>query len=583
MYVLGINELYHDCSAALVEDGRLVAVVEEERLNRVKHTPGFCWGGDAPRRSVAWCLEEFGVRDNQVAAVALSFDMSGYLALKTIADGVLASIRRMRVLDIVNQRIRGGDYAVHAVYGNIGGYFIKRKAYIRELRKRFGKVFEIPHHRCHAASAFRMSGFDRANILVVDGLGEKDSTSLYAGEGNTIRGPFETWNQYQSLGVLYKTVTFLLGFGYFGDGKTMGLSAYGRFRDEFADLIEPAQDGYHIRLERLRKLSPHARFGNEAPLTQDHKDIAFTVQALLERTAVSLANRLHLETGYRKLCVAGGVGLNCNMNAALRSLPVVDDLFVQPGAMDMGTAIGAALEASAMMGIETKGRLEHIYYGPCFDDTEVRAAILGAGLTPNPLAEPDLVRTAARLIHTGKILGWFQGRLEFGPRALGNRTIVAAPTSAVIRDRVNHIKQRELWRPLAPAVLAEAAADWFENAKPSPFMTLNFRFRPEKAHQVPGVVHVDGTARVQTVQSDTNPRFHALIREYKALSGLPIVINTSFNRGVEPIVCTPAEAIATFLATDMDALVLGDHLLEKILCASSPAIARASTPCSRQV
>jgi carbamoyltransferase len=563
MYVLGVNELYHDCSAALVEDGRLVAVVEEERLDRVKHTPGLCWGGDAPRRSMAWCLEAFGVRDDQIAAVALTYDMNGYLALKTIVDAVVSNVRRMKVRDIVSQRIRGGDHAANVVYGNIGGYFVKRKAWIREMKQRFGTVLEIPHHRCHASSAFRLSGFDQANILVVDGLGEDDSTSLFTGEGNAIRGPFQTWNQYQSLGMLYKTVTFLLGFGYFGDGKTMGLSSYGRFRDEFADIIVPTPDGYRIRPERLRRISPYARRNREAPLTQDHKDIAFTIQAQLERAAVSLATRLHRDTGYRKLCVAGGVGLNCNMNAVLRRLPFVDELFVQPGAMDMGTAIGAALEASASMGVEVKGRLEHVYYGPQYPDEDVRAAIVRAGLVPHPLSEADLLKDTARLLHAGRVIGWYQGRLEFGPRALGNRTIVAAPTSAEIRDRVNRIKQRELWRPLAPAVLAEAAADWFEEAGPSPFMTLTLRFRPEVAQRVPGVVHVDGTARVQTVHAQSNPRFHALIREYQALSGLPMVINTSFNRRVEPIVCTPDEAIATFLATEMDAVVLGDHLLEK--------------------
>ncbi|MBN1336006.1 MAG: hypothetical protein JXB39_08610 [Deltaproteobacteria bacterium] len=563
MYVLGVNELYHDCSAALVENGRLVAVVEEERLDRVKHTPGLCWGGDAPRRSMAWCLDAFGVRDDQVAAVALTYDMNAYLAIKTIVDAVVSNVRRMRIRDIVSQRIRGGDHAANVVHGNIAGYFGKRKAWIHEMRRRFGTVLEIPHHRCHASSTFRLSGFDRANILVVDGLGEDDSTSLFAGEGATIRGPFETWNQYQSLGMLYKTVTFLLGFGYFGDGKTMGLSSYGQFREAFGDIIVPTRQGYRIRPERLRRLSPYARRGPDAPITQDHKDIAFTIQTQLEQAAASLATRLHRDTGYRKLCVAGGVGLNCNMNAVLRRLPFVDDLFVQPGAMDMGTAIGAALEASAMMGVAPGERLEHVYYGPEYPADEVRAAILNAGLTPNPRPEGDLLKEAARLVHEGKVIGWFQGRLEFGPRALGNRTLVAAPVSVEIRDRVNRIKQRELWRPLAPAVLAEAADHWFEDAAPSPFMTLTFHFRPEVRERVPGVVHVDGTARVQTVHAETNPRFHALIREYQALSGLPLVINTSFNRRVEPIVCTPNEAIATYLATEMDALVLGDHLLEK--------------------
>ncbi len=562
MLVLGINELYHDCSAALVKDGRLVAVVEEERLDRVKHTPGSCWGGAAPERSMAYCLEALGVSERDIDAVALSYDMSGYLSVKTVFDAAMANLRRGG-LDIIRRRVASGDHAANVLQGNIVGYFGQRRRWLADIQRRFGRVVPISHHLAHASSAYRMSGFDDANVLVIDGLGEDHSTSLFHARGSTITGPFRTWSQYQSLGMLYKTATFLLGFGYFGDGKTMGLSSYGTERSDLSDIVQVRDGGYRIRLSRIKKLSRYARPQGDAPITQDHKDVAATVQAMLERAATALARDLHRRTGSRKLCLAGGVALNCNMNSVLRSLPCVDQLFVQPGAMDMGTAIGAALELSARHGLDPREPLEHVYYGPSFDDDAISDAMDSAGQRGRRLAEHELADTVAGLLAQGRVVGWFQGAMEFGPRALGNRSILASPTSTDIRDRVNHVKQRELWRPLAPSILEEHVSDWFEDAGPSPFMTLTHRFRPERIPQVPGVVHVDGTARPQTVNARQNPRYYALIRAFERLTGIPMVVNTSFNRRIEPIVCTPSEALATWTATEMDCLVLGDWLLEK--------------------
>ena len=237
-YVLGINELYHDISAALIKDGEVLGVIEEERLNRVKHTPGLCWGGREPEMSVQWLMDTFGVKDSDIDAVAISYDMSGYLAIKTIVDAVVSNLRRMTLKNIIKQRIGSDDPAANVVYGNIVGYFFHRKKYLAELRRRFKRVYEIKHHLCHAASTFRMSGFDKANILVIDGLGEDHSTSLYIGEGNRISEPIRQYSQYQSLGMLYKTITFLLGFGYFGDGKLMGLSSYGEFDPKWESVLE---------------------------------------------------------------------------------------------------------------------------------------------------------------------------------------------------------------------------------------------------------------------------------------------------------------------------------------------------------
>jgi carbamoyltransferase len=562
MLVLGINELYHDCSAALVQDGRLVAVVEEERLDRVKHTPGLCWGGQAPERSMAWCLERLGVREPEIDAVALSYDMSGYLALKTVVDAALANLRRGGV-DIIRRRVASGDHAAKVLQGNVLGYFGQRRRWLADMDRRFGRVVPIPHHLAHASSAYRMSGFDESNVLVIDGLGEDHSTSLFHARGGSIDGPFQTWSQYQSLGMLYKTATFLLGFGYFGDGKTMGLSSYADERPDLQDIVEVSEDGYRIRLSRIRKLARYARPQGDTALTREHQQVAASVQAMLERAAVALAGGLHRRTGSRRLCLAGGVALNCNMNSTLRAQPFVDELFVQPGAMDMGTAIGAALELSARLGCDPRERLEHVYFGPSFDEQAVAAAIQAAGLSSRRLEPGALAPTVARLLSQGRVVAWFQGGMEFGPRALGHRSILARPDSTAIRDRVNKIKQRELWRPLAPSILEERVSDWFVDAGPSPFMTLTFSFRPERRAEVPGVVHVDGTARPQTVSARTNPRYHALISAFEELTGLPMLVNTSFNRRIEPIVCTPAEALATYAATDLDCLVLGEQLLEK--------------------
>jgi carbamoyltransferase len=563
MYVLGINELYHDCSAALVGDGQLLAVVEEERLNREKHTPGLCWGGGPPDLSVDWCLKELGLKDSDISAVALSYEMNAYLALKTIVDAVLSNARRMKFRDIWNQRVKGGDHAASVVYGNLYGYFYKRQLYLRKLKARFGKVVHIPHHLAHAASTFRMSGFDQANILIIDGLGEDHSTSLYYGENGQIQGPFENYSQYQSLGMLYKTITFMLRFGYFGDGKTMGLSSYGKFRPEFADILTIGEEGYKVNLEKIRKFSPYARLDSNTPLTQDQKDVAATVQGLLEQAGVALARNLYNRTGCRNLCLAGGVALNCNMNSVLLSQPFVDDLFIQPGAMDMGTAIGAALEVSARMGAPATEPLKNVYYGPQFDREQVRSALQAAGLDAEPMDEDALIRRTAEKVAEGKVVGWFQGRMEFGPRALGNRSIVASPVSRDIRDRVNRIKKRELWRPLAPSVLEEEAGEWFENFYPSPFMTLTFSIRPDKVDRIPAVAHVDNTARIQTVTAEQNPSYYRMIRTFRELTGIPMVMNTSYNRREEPIVCTPAEAVYSYLATDLDCLRIGDFFLEK--------------------
>ena len=561
-YVLGINELYHDISAALIKDGEVLGVIEEERLNRIKHTPGLCWGGKEPELSMQWLFDAFGVRDSDIDAVAISYHMNSYLAVKTIVDAVVANLRRMTLKNIIKQRIGSDDPAAKVVYGNIVGYFYNRKKFLAQLRRRFKRVFEIKHHLCHAASAFRMSGFDKANILVIDGLGEDHSTSLFIGDANTISKPIRQYSQYQSMGMLYKTITFLLGFGYFGDGKLMGLSSYGEFDPKYEGILEVSRHDYRVNLEQIRMVGPYARrYKMGDPILQEHKNIAKTIQTQLERAAVQLAEYLYKITGYRKLCIAGGVGLNCNMNGALIGQDFVDELFVQPGAMDMGTAIGGALEAYAMLGHESKTTLKTVAYGPGYSDEQIEAALKRAGLSYYRSA--DAPKEAAQMIADNKIVGWFQGRMEFGPRALGYRTIMGNPCNPEMKDLVNKVKDRELWRPLAPSVLYEDTADWFEDAADSAFMTLNFKYKDGMGEKVPSVRHTDNTARIQTVHEDENPRYHRCISEFKKLTGASMIMNTSFNRRIEPIVCSIENAIETFLKTPIDYLVASDFVVSK--------------------
>jgi len=560
-YILGINELYHDISVVLLKDGKILGVVEEERLNRIKHTPGLCWGGKEPRHSLDWCLEKNNLKDEDIEHVAISYDMPPLLSIKTIVDAVLCNYRRMGIRGTINQRIGSGDPAAKVIYGNILGYFTKRKKFLKELRSRFGKVVEIKHHLCHASSAFRLSGFDKANILIIDGLGEDHSTSLFKGTGNYIEGPFRQYSQYQSLGMMYKSVTFMLGFGYFGDGKTMGLSAYGNWDDKYGNILNIKDRDYFIKLENMRKILRHARKYNQGELTQEHKNIAKTIQTSLEKAAVQLATDLHQMTGYRNLCLAGGVALNCNMNAALLDLPFVDDLFVQPGAMDMGTAIGAAMESYAQLGYFMKDRLEKVSYGLDYTNEQIEAEIKKTSFKYENV--DDVTELGSQLLAKDEIIGWFQGGMEFGPRALGNRSILANPTKYETRDKVNNIKKRELWRPLAPSILEEDMQFWFKKPYSSPFMTLNLEFKDEVKEKIPAVVHIDGTARVQSVNEKNNLVYYNLIRKFKEKTGIPIILNTSFNEKSEPIVCSPKDALRTFGCVPLKHLLIGNFHVVK--------------------
>ena len=538
MYILGlsggIRSGHHDPAAVLYHDGKLVAAAEEERFLRIKHSEG-----RLPENAVRFCLAEAGIGIRDVAALAYGY----------------ATVPGMQ------QRLES--------------YFRMKFGHCPEVRL-------VRHYVAHAASAYRVSGFDDAMILSADVSGDSVSTLLSHGRGAEIR-IVKAIQRPNSLGLFYSMLTQVLGFQRDNDEyKVMGLASYGKKEIDLSWLLSHEGGEYRFHNEDyMVSVGPTQAFPSkqegiyserflerlgrprlkEEPLEQRHMDLAYSAQKTLERTVMDLVAWLHKETGSRNLCIAGGVGLNCVMNQRLLALPFVDRVFVQPAASDAGTAIGAALEVAAEKGIRPEA-MEHVYTGPSFTNEEIRKA-LDSFKVPYR-REEDVCRFAAEKLAQGCIVAWFQGAMEFGPRALGNRSILADARDPAMKDRINAtIKFREDFRPFAPAVLEEKVADYFHGGVTSPFMTLTFDVREEKRSQIASITHVDGTARIQTVGAKTNPRFHRLISEFGKITGVPMVINTSFNVKGQPIVCTPRDAVSTFYMTGMDYLVLEDYVLSK--------------------
>jgi carbamoyltransferase len=530
----GIRSGHHDPAAVLYRDGKLVAAAEEERFLRIKHSEG-----RLPENAIRFCLSQAGLSIRDVDCVAYGY----------------ATVPGM------DQRLKD--------------YFILKFGYSPEIRL-------IRHFMAHAASAYRVSGFPDANILSADVSGDSVSTLLSFGKGTEIR-IIKSVPRPNSLGIFYSLLTQVLGFQRDNDEyKVMGLASYGKQEVDLSWLLQFGGGEYKLNYEDyMVKVGPNQAFPSkqegiyskrlierlgpprlkEEPLTQRHKDLAFSAQKTLERVVIDLVKWLHEQTGSRNLCIAGGVGLNCVMNQRLLALPFVDRVYVQPAASDAGTAIGAALEVLAERGVQPE-TMTHVYTGPSFDNEEIQRALESYRVSYR--REEDVCRFAAEKLAEGCIVAWFQGAMEFGPRALGNRSILADPRDPAMKDRINAtIKFREDFRPFAPAVLEERVAEYFTDGVPSPFMTLTFDVRREKQEQIASITHVDGTARIQTVSRETNPRFHRVISEFGKLTGIPMVINTSFNVKGQPIVCTPRDAVSTFFMTGMDHLVLGDYVLSK--------------------
>jgi carbamoyltransferase len=569
--ILGINAYHGDAAAALVVDGELVAAAEEERFNRVKHCAGF------PASAARWCLADAGLKADDLDHVAVSRDPRANLGrklLRTVRHGASARYLKQRLQNAAQIRDVGSSLADALGVG--------------DLRAR---VHNVEHHQAHVASAFFVSPFEEAAILSVDGFGDFASTMMAEGHANH----FEVLDRViypHSLGIFYTALTQWLGFPKYGDeGKVMGLAPYGRPRyvaklrelvrldgalfelglDYFThdkEGVDMNWDAGSPTINRIYSdqlidlLGPAREAGQE--ITSHHEDVAASLQALLEDAYLHLANTLWERTRIPNLCLAGGVALNAVANGRLLPETPFEDLYIQPAAGDSGTAVGAAFYVwNQELGRPRGFVMEHAYTGPEFDEDEIRAALGEAGVASERLDDDALFAMVADRIAAGDVVGWFQGRMEFGPRALGHRSIVADPRSGSMKDVLNaRIKHREPFRPFAPSILAERTGEWYEQDYPSPFMVLVYKTASDKRQMLAAVNHVDDTGRLQSVEARVEPRYHRLISEFEKRTGVPILLNTSFNEN-EPIVMTPRDALETFLKTRMDVLVLGNHVVRR--------------------
>ncbi len=577
MFTLGINAAFHDPAACLVQDGRVVAAAEEERFTRIKHgkRPVPFSTYELPFHAIDYCLREAGIALADVDHIAYSFDpfllLGRYSGQESITLPLEPSAHPtpeewdsawdpLFLSSIVNapRHLVGG--VPHHLQGRFGD--VRRNGHYT-FRWHF-----VPHHVAHAASAFYPSPFESAAIMTLDGRGERATTTFGRGQGTTIESLAQV-NTPHSLGFLYEHVTEYLGFLHSSDEyKIMALASYGRpdFVDVMRAMVQVTGEGGYV-LEDSSVRALERRFGPRRPrgaaLEQRHYDLAYAVQVVLEETVLELSSWLHEATGEEDLCLSGGVALNCVMNARLRDEGPFRRIWVQPAAGDAGTALGAALwvdqEQSGRP--ERVYRMDHAFLGPAYGDDEIEEFLQWSKLPYRRSA--DVVQEAADLLAADKIIGWFSGRLEFGPRALGARSLLASPIPEWMQDRLNDIKGREEFRPVAPVVLEEEASRWFRDADVSPYMLFVYDVLEECAGRIPAVRHVDGTARIQTINRAQHAAYYDLLKAFEARTGVPVLVNTSFNTRGEPIVCSPRDAVECFWSSPLDALVIGSFILEK--------------------
>ena len=575
-------------AACVLKDGKLIALAEEERFVRVKQAPGYF-----PSHAIRYCLSEAKLTIDDVHAIAFGWDATAYrfrfpafLAWSFITNRL--SRRRAARVPHADERPALGS-AVLSGIESLVSYQPRRitENIVLGLKeaglngKRLPPVVFIKHHLAHAASAFYASGFEESAVLIFDGHGEENTTSLFRGEGRKIER-LKTINVPHSLGWFYAAFTEYLGFNPSeGEVKLMGLAPFGGPNPEVAKkldgILELTSDGFRIDANCLfygeRR---HGKFFSDAvverlgpprgrydEITPWHKDVAWAVQNQLERAALHLARTALGLARSENLCLAGGVALNCKMNGEIWKSGIAKRLFVQPVAYDAGASLGAAMALAMERGDDCRFRMDHLYWGPSFDNDSIRA-VLDANRVPYRQSR-DVAVEAARLLAEGKIAGWFQGRMECGPRALGGRSILADPRPKEMKDLVNdRVKFREAWRPFALSILEEHFESYVKKPAPSPFMIMAFEVNEDKADGIQSGMHwIDRTTRPQTVSRTTNPLYWQLIESFRELTGVPALLNTSFNVKDEPIVCSPRDALRCFYGCGMDALVMGDFILEK--------------------
>lgn len=578
MHILGINAFHPDASVAILKDGKLVFAVEEERLNRIKHSAGF------PHRAVRYCLEKSDVNLDKIDYIGFTnnvmanFHRKIWFAFSHFSPLSWPKFARQYIKARLSKILKVEEVLAHTCG--------------LDLREVKAKVFRIEHHRAHASSSFFVSGFDKAAILTLDGAGDFLTGIMAIGEGSKI-SILKRLSWPHSLGILYSGVTQYLGFLHRGDeGKIMGLAAYGRpsFIDKFRKIVKTKKLSFRLDLNYFVHHRPqvvdrwgtpestggdysyevsdrfHQLFGPrrmpDEEINQRHKDIACSLQMILEETVFSLLNYLYELTKIDNLCLAGGTFLNCVLNGKIPQNTGFKNIFVQPGAGDAGTSIGDCFYIYHQILNQPRSYfMKDAYIGTEYTNQEIEEIIRRYQLR---YEQGDVEKKAAQILAEGKVLGWFQGRMEFGPRALGNRSILADPRRVEMKDILNmKVKHREWFRPFAPSVLEEHCREYFDDPRPSPFMLTACNVLVEKRKLVPAITHVDGTGRVQTVDKVSNRHYRLLIEEFYHLTGTPLILNTSFNTRGEPMVCSPEDAIKTFLNTQMDALILGDYLVEK--------------------
>ena len=594
MYILGISAFYHDSAACLIKNGEIIAAAQEERFTRKKHDSEF------PHHAVLYCLKEAKISASQIDNVV--FYEKPFVKFERLLETYLAFAPK------------GFISFAKAMPVWIKDKLFQKSALIKKLKSTLDddvdwreRILFSEHHLSHAASAYYPSPFDSAAVLTLDGVGEWTTTSLAVGKGRDLNVLKEIHFPH-SLGLLYSAFTYYTGFKVnSGEYKVMGLAPYGK--PLYANLIREklitvSEDGsfqldmsyfdYATGLTMTNKKF-NALFGgpprtSETELTQREMDLAASVQKVTEDIVLELAKGIAKETGERNLCLAGGVALNCVANGILLREKIFDNIWIQPAAGDAGGALGAALSTwylhhnKERITSKERDAMKGSYLGPEFTDTEIETELTACGAVFKRLSESELIEEVATTLADEKAIGWMQGRMEFGPRALGGRSIIADPRSPIMQKQLNlKVKYRESFRPFAPSVLREDVNEWFEHDTDSPYMLLVADVKVDKRRamtdeeealfgidklnvprsSVPAITHVDYSARIQTVHADTNPRYHAVISKFKGKTGCPLVVNTSFNVRGEPIICTPSDAFKCFMGTEMDVLTVGNYILYK--------------------
>lgn len=563
MNILGITHpLSYNSAACILKEGKLVAFAEEERFNRIKHSINF-----PAKKSIDYCLKEAGLELKDIDYIAIGYDTFTNVLRSDLFGKILGVQKRINTANLVENKKNIENWKLTSIFLSFTRYFINYYQGFFKLPFSITdkRIIYIRHHLAHCASAYYCSPFNEACILSVDGGGGQEAGILAFAKGEKIQ-VLKRIPSIDSLGNLYSNFTELLGFEkHDGEGKIMGLSAYGdknakifpfvSFKNGLPIIDHQKMNKFIIKIKKKLK---------KDPLYKENSNLAASLQKTLEKAYLYMGRYLYKKTGIRNFCLAGGVSLNCLANSKLLNSGFVDNIFIQPASSDAGTALGAALEVYVKKTAKRpKFILKHVYFGPEYKNDEVLKVLKKCGISSFKKYQ-NIEKTVAKLLAKGNIIGWFQGRMEVGPRALGNRSILAHPSKKGMKDMLNRkVKGREAWRPFAPSILEEYADNILLDVKDSPFMILESKVKKEGLSKISEATHVDGTVRPQTVSKQANYRYWKLINEFRKITKIPALLNTSFNLAGEPIVCSPEDAITTFYKSKIDYLVLGDYLISK--------------------